>query len=257
MTHSNRSMTIRGRFEGKAALISGGAGGIGRATAERLLAEGAEVMIADLDRSRVDTVAGELGCPGAVLDVTSSESWSELTDAAERSFGRLDVLVNSAGLLKTGSILESSLEEWRLVRAVNLDGVFFGCRAALPAMRRGGGGSIVNVSSISGYRADPRTVAYDATKSGVRALTREAAVYCARNGYGVRCNAVLPGSVATRMMSDLQASDPAVYDDWIEGMPMKRPADPAEIAGLIAFLSSSDAGFITGAEYVIDGGATL
>jgi NAD(P)-dependent dehydrogenase (short-subunit alcohol dehydrogenase family) len=250
-------MAVSRRFVGRNALVTGGAGGIGRASAERLLAEGATVMIADLDADRLETTAAELGCEGSVLDVTDADSWERCLAACEDRLGELSVLVNAAGTLSTGSILDTSLKAWRRTRSVNLDGTFLGCRAAVPALRRAGGGAIVNLASTSGLRADPRTVAYDATKAGVRALTREVAVHCAKRGYAIRCNSVHPGSVATPMMSALAAEQPDLSEDWTATVPMARLSEPAEVAGMVAFLASEDAAFITGAEYVIDGGATL
>jgi NAD(P)-dependent dehydrogenase (short-subunit alcohol dehydrogenase family) len=245
------------RLAGRTALVSGGASGIGHATAQRLCAEGAEVLIADLDASGAQAAAERIGCRSAALDVTDPDSWARCVAAAERELGGVSILVNAAGILTTGSILETSLEDWRRTRAVNLDGVFLGCRATLPALRRAGGGSIVNIASTSGLRADPRSVAYDASKAGVRALTKEVAVYCARRGYRIRCNSIHPGSVTTPMMSALADAQPELHCDWVGGVPAGRPADPAEIAGMVAFLVSGESEFITGAEYVIDGGASV
>jgi NAD(P)-dependent dehydrogenase (short-subunit alcohol dehydrogenase family) len=245
----------RQRLSGRTALISGGGGGIGRASAERMLSEGAQVMIADVD-PRLGNVAGELGCLWHRLDVTDPGSWQRCVAFAERETGGLDLLVNAAGILSTGSIFETSLEDWRRSRAVNLDGVFYGCRAALPALRRRGGGAIVNIASTSGMQGDPRTVAYDATKAGVRGLTKEVAVFCARRGYGIRCNSIHPGAVSTPMLNGLADEDPELHRDWTATLPLGRKAEPAEIAGLVAFLACDESAFVTGAEYKIDGGAT-
>lgn len=247
----------RAGVSGGRALVSGGSGGIGRAIAERLLADGASVMVADLKRTDPVSVAAELDCEGVALDVTDPAAWTAAVSACESRLGGLSILVNAAGILPTGSVLETDLTTWRLTRAVNLDGVFHGCRAAFePLCRSDGGAAIVNLSSLSGIRADPRTVAYDATKAAVLGLTREIAVYCGLHDYAIRCNAVLPGSVDTGMMGRLAAERPKLHDDWTEGMPMGRQGMPTEIAGLVSFLASDEARFITGAEYVIDGAAS-
>jgi 3(or 17)beta-hydroxysteroid dehydrogenase len=250
-------VTVNGpSLTGRTALVSGGAGGIGRATAERLLREGAAVILADADHKGEETAA-ELACSWRPLDVTEPESWDEAVAFAERETGGLDIVVNAAGVLGTGSILEAELSEWRRIQAVNLDGTFFGCRAAVPAMRRRGGGAIVNVASTSGLRGDPRTVAYDASKAGIRGLTKEVAVYCARRGYGIRCNSVHPGAVATPMLGGLAAEQPRLHAEWTEGLPLGRLARPEEIAATIHFLVSDEAAFVTGAEYRVDGGAAV
>ncbi|MBS1881459.1 MAG: SDR family oxidoreductase [Actinobacteria bacterium] len=250
-------MGAESRLQGRKALVTGAGRGIGQACGNRLRAEGAAVMFADLDEDAARAGAAAVDGAAFGLDVTDPTAWATCVEACIESLGGLDLLVNAAGVLSVGSILDATLEEWRRVRAVNLDGSFHGCRASLQAMRDAGGGSIVNIASISGLRADPRTVAYDATKAGIRALTKEVAVYCARNGFGIRCNSVHPGSVDTAMMTGLASERPDVYGDWTAELPTGRQAGAEEIAAMVAFLASDDASFITGSEYVIDGGATL
>jgi NAD(P)-dependent dehydrogenase (short-subunit alcohol dehydrogenase family) len=246
------------RLEGEVALVTGASGGIGRATAIRLAQEGASVIASDVADALTGQPQAKIPARGTqvVLDVTDPEAWDERLGEIERDVGALSILVNAAGILRMGGI-ELSLDTWRATIAVNLDGVFFGCRAAVRAMRPRRRGAIVNVASISGIRADSRTVAYDASKAGVRALTKEVAVYCARHGLGIRCNSVHPGSVDTPMMRTLAEHDPDAYKDWVEAAPSRRLADPAEIASMVAHLCSPDAGWVTGAEYVIDGGASV
>jgi NAD(P)-dependent dehydrogenase (short-subunit alcohol dehydrogenase family) len=247
------------QLTGQCAFVTGAARGIGRASAQRLAADGARVLLVDSDADGLAEAAEAIGSPAHVLDVTDADAWPAAIAEAERVLGHLSILVNAAGILTTGSIFETSLEDWRRTMAVNLDGVYLGCRTAVPALRRAGGGSIVNIASTSGIRADGRSTAYDASKAGVRSLTKEVAVSCARRGYGIRCNSVHPGAVDTEMLRGLASSDPELHRDWADhdALPMGRHAQPAEIAAMVAFLASPRAAFITGAEYVIDGGATL
>jgi NAD(P)-dependent dehydrogenase (short-subunit alcohol dehydrogenase family) len=247
------------RLAGEVAIVSGGAGGIGRATAHRLAAEGARVTVADLDRAGGETAAAQIGASArfSELDVTDPDRWASCVSEAESTHGPLTILVNAAGVLHVGTVAETTIEEWRRIMAINLDGVFYGCRAGVRAMRANGRGAIVNVASISGIRVDPRTPAYDASKAGVSALTKEVAVHCARSGYGVRCNSVHPGSVRTTMMDRLAELDSELHRQWVEAAPMGRLAEPGEVAAMIAYLASEEAGFVTGAEFVVDGGASV
>jgi NAD(P)-dependent dehydrogenase (short-subunit alcohol dehydrogenase family) len=247
------------RLSGQCALVTGAAHGIGRASAQRLMAEGARVLLTDRDGPALAEAAQAIGAPSHTLDVTDAGAWTEAIAEAERVLGHLSILVNAAGILTVGSIFETSLEDWRRTMATNLDGVYLGCRAAVPALRRAGGGAIVNIASTSGIRADARSVAYDASKAGVRSLTKEVAVSCARRGYGIRCNSVHPGSVDTDMLRGLAAGHPELHRDWADhdALPMGRPAQAQEIAAMVAFLVSPSSAFVTGAEYTVDGGASI
>ena len=258
----SRIRPVEGRLAGRAALVSGGASGIGRATCIRLAQEGARVAVADIDEDGGASVAAELGDQAFfhLLDVTDEGAWRSAMEEAADRFGPVDILVNSAGILAGGTVEDTSLADWRRMLDVNLKGTFFGCRVAVAAMKKGTGGAIVNLSSIAGIRGSPDLFAYDASKGGVRALTKEVAVYCASRGYAIRCNSVHPAAVRTPMVGDFFANHPSggriTLDDWVGTQAIQRAGEPEEIAALIAFLVSEEASFATGAEFVIDGGAT-
>lgn len=241
------------RLAGKVALISGAASGIGRETAALFAREGAKVAGGDIAPFPADFP----GLP-LCLDVTREEDWEEAFAAAERELGPVDVLVNAAGIAESGSIEEASLESWRRVMAVNAEGTFLGCRAAVRAMR-GRGGAIVNISSAAGLVGDPRLAAYCASKGAVRLLTKSVALHCARAGLGIRCNSVHPSFAETPMLERMFAAarDPARLRAGLErASPLGRLGTAVEVAEAILFLASDAASFITGAELAIDGGLT-
>ena len=248
------------RLDGKAVLITGAASGIGRATAAVLAAEGAAVALADIDEAGGSEAAQAID--NAVfhrLDVTDETDWARVTDAVVERFGRLDGLVNGAGIVLAASIEETTLEDWRGVMAVNLDGTFLGCKHVLGAMRVTGGGSIVNLSSVSGIVGGHNLAAYNASKGGVRLLTKSVALHCAREGYGIRCNSVHPAFVETPMVERLVAASAdadRARRSMARQVPLGRIAAPEEVALMIAYLISDDSAFVTGAEMVIDGGVT-
>jgi 3(or 17)beta-hydroxysteroid dehydrogenase len=245
------------RLAGKTVFITGGASGIGRATAQRALEHGAQVAIGD-----IDVAAGEAFAAAGVhyerLDVTSDESWTAAIDGVERRFGALDGVVNSAGVFIIGDIEKISLEDWRRTHAVNLDGVFLGCRHAVRAMKARGG-SIVNMSSVSGLVGGHNVVAYNSSKGAVRLLTKSVALHCAKEKYGIRCNSVHPTFVDTPMYQTTlsRAREPErIRTALVSQVPLGRVAQPNEIADLIVYLLSDESAFVTGAEMVIDGGLT-
>ncbi len=250
-----------GRVQDKVALITGGASGIGLATAELLAAEGARVVVADLDRVAGERAAATIGPRAAFreLDVTREDDWMAVTDAAVRGFGRLDILINNAGVALLKDIEATTLEDWRRLMAVNLDGVFLGCKHAVRVMKDRGGGSIVNLSSVAGMIAAPSLAAYGASKGGVRALTKSVALHCARRGYGIRCNSVHPSFAATPMLDGMVAgarNPEKSLSNYSAAAPLGRLAQPIEIARTILFLVSDESAFTTGAEIVVDGGLT-
>lgn len=242
------------RFDGYVAVVTGGASGIGRATWQRLAADGAEVIALDIDDSQREALLE--GYPRVRFirhDVRSRGQWQDLMEEVRAEYGRLDILVNSAGILQEGTVESTEYADWHRMLAVNLDGTFWGCQAALPLLRDSGRGAIVNLSSVSGLKGDLELVAYDASKAAVCQLSKEIALFCAAQNYQVRCNSVHPGIVGTAMIEQFFAtSELAQVEEWRQ--PDGRTIRPEEVAAMITWLASPQASFVTGAEYVIDGG---
>jgi 3(or 17)beta-hydroxysteroid dehydrogenase len=251
-----------GRVAGKVALVTGGTGGICAATARLLAKEGAKVVLADIAER------GAAEVPGADfvrLDVTDENQWQAAVDEVDGKYGGIHILVNGAGIegdVTHGSPETTTLAEWRRVHAVNLDGVFLGCRAVLPVMKRQGGGSIVNISSVAAYFATPALTAYGSSKAGVLQLTKTIASYGAADGKRVRCNSVHPGLIRTRMLNN-------IYDEMgkligltaqqteegsVGKVPLGEVGVPEDVAFLVLFLASDESRYITGSEFQVDGG---
>lgn len=238
-----------GRVESKVVLISGGAQGMGAAHAEALVAEGARVVIGDLLDKPGLRVAEKLGaaCSFVHLDVTDSWQWEAAVQTCLREFGRLDALVNNAGIARLDSIVQSSLPDWHGVLDVNLTGAYRGMCASVGPMIEAGGGSIVNVSSVEGLAGSAHLHAYVAAKFGLRGVTKSAALELA--AHNIRVNSIHPGLVHTPMSA-------GVTEAFLQPIPMRRGAAPAEISPLVVFLVSDESSYATGAEFVIDGGLT-
>ncbi|MEM9725029.1 MAG: glucose 1-dehydrogenase [Pseudomonadota bacterium] len=249
-----------GRLQGKIALITGGARGLGEAMGRAMAAEGAAVALTDLLEEEGTRVAADLTEQGHKAmflqqDVTDEARWDAVVAEVSDRFGGLNVLVNNAGIAAVGAIDEASFADWRRTQAVNLDSVFLGCRAGVRYMKDQGGGSIINISSIEGIVGNAVLAAYNASKGGVRLLTKSAAVRCAEAGFGVRVNSIHPGFVMTAMVSEGFADAPPEMADQVIAMtPMKRFGTPEEIAAGAVFLASEESAFMTGSELVIDGG---
>ncbi len=254
------------RVAGRVAIITGGASGIGRACAERLAGEGAAVVITDIQDDLGKQVAVGIEAAGGTAqflhhDVTSEDEWITVVALVVEQHGRLDVLVNNAGIGIGGSIVEMSLEDWRRQMAINLDGVFLGMKHCIPPMRDSGGGSIVNMSSVAGLKGSPNLAGYNATKGGVRLLTKGVALECARERWNVRVNSVHPGIIetpiwdtigATTIRPDGQRLDPNTIAEV--AVPTGVLGQPGDIADGVLFLASDDSSYITGTELVIDAG---
>jgi len=240
--------------DAKVGLVTGAGRGIGLATTRRFLADGWRVALADVDGELVTGAAAALEQPEATLalqcDVSEPADVSRAIEAVTRRFGRLDALVNNAGIAVFKPLLETTYEEWSRVLAVNLTGPFLFTQAAAPLMRESGGGSVVNVTSISGLRASTLRVAYGTSKAGLAHLTRQQAVELA--GLGIRVNAVAPGPVDTAMAKAVHS--PAIRADYHDAIPLNRYGLEEELAETIVFLSSHRASYITGQVLAVDGG---
>ena len=242
------------RLAGKVALITGGASGMGRSEATLFAKEGAKVVVADVLEADGRTVADSLGGAGLFvpLDVTSEAAWQKAVAAALSSFGKLDVLVNNAGISGTFDPDTLSTAAWDRLMDVNAKGVFLGMKHAIPVMEKAGAGAIVNISSVSGFVGQKGIhMAYNASKGAVRLMTKSAAVQYARSG--IRVNSVHPG-VLPAMRSSKATADPAFREKMLAGVPMRREGRVEEVAYAVLFLASDEASYITGTELVVDGG---
>ncbi len=250
------------RVKDKVAIITGAAGGLGSAQALLLAKEGARVVVTDIDQAGVDRVAETIRRAGGRAlslkhDVTSEADWSRVIGETLKEFGRLDVLVNNAGVIFYKKIEETTLAEWRWLMSVNLDGVFLGTKFAIEAMKKTGGGSIINISSVAGLIGNPDAAAYHASKGGVRLFTKAAAIECSQAGYGynIRVNSIYPGVINTAMAEPLK-EDKSKYEKALSWHPMGHFGEPEDVAYGVLYLASDESKFLTGSELVIDGGWT-
>lgn len=251
------------RVRNKVALVTGAGLGLGRASAMMLAREGARVIVTDLrEQEGADTADAIVSAGGEAMflahDVAKEEDWRKVVSATVKRFGGFDVLVNNAGVVQAGTVEDTTLEQWRWLMSINLDGVFLGVKYAVGAMKERGG-SIINISSIEGLIGDPNLAAYDASKGGVRLLTKSAALYCARAGYKIRVNSVHPGYIWTPMVEAYVTgqADPVKAKAEIAALhPLGHIGDPDDVAFGVVYLASEESKFVTGAELVIDGGYT-
>jgi len=245
-----------GRLDGRVALVTGAAQGQGAAIARRFADEGAQVVVADVADAEGKTVASEIG-PAAVFahhDVTDESSWDEAVRLATAGFGKLDVLINNAGILKWAPLEEHSMDDYMAVVRVNQLGCFLGMKAVIGAMKDAGGGSIVNTASTAGLEGNAGTIGYSASKFAVRGMTKTAALELGK--YNIRVNAVCPGGINTQMGNPFgNAGDE--LNAFYKKNPIKRIGTPEEIASMMVFLASDESSYCTGADFVVDGGYTI
>lgn len=247
-----------GRVQDKVCLITGAALGMGREHALLLSEHGARLILTDLNAEAGEATAKDINDAGgdAIFikhDASSEQDWQQVIKAGVEHFGKIDVLVNNAGVLTLKSIQETTTEDWDFVQSINTRGVFYGVKYVLPAMQKAGGGSIINISSIYGIVGAPSASAYQASKGAVRLLSKSAAVEYAE--YNVRVNSVHPGVIATNMTKDIMVDD-ASTDALLGSALIRRPAQPKEVSWGILFLASDESSYMTGSELVIDGGYT-
>lgn len=249
-----------GQLDGKAGIITGAASGIGAATARVLAREGAKLVLTDLDDAAGQALADSVGGVFFHHDVTDEAGWPEVVAAAEKHFGRLDILVANAGIGIMGPAVEMSLVDWRRQMAINVDGVFLTVKYGIPAMRRAGnGGSIIMISSVAGLRGSAGLAGYSATKGAVRLFAKSMALECAQARDGIRVNSVHPGIIATAIWGKLPRGSNAPLDPYRIGeatVPLGQAGEAEDIANGILFLASDQSSHMTGSELVIDGGIT-
>ena len=246
------------RLEGKVALISGGARGMGAEEAKLFAREGAKVVIGDIleeEGRRTEAEVNELGgeCLFVRLDVTNEAQWQGAVAATVARFGKLDILVNNAGIFLGNPVEDTTSQEWDQIMDINAKGVFLGTKLAIPEMRKAGGGSIINISSVAGLVGNPYSSAYNASKGAVRLLTKSTAIQYAKDG--IRANSIHPGVIETPMTQDV-VNDPSFKEFRLATNPIPRLGQPADIAYGALYLASDESSFVTGSELVIDGGRT-
>ena len=240
------------RLEGKVAIITGAARGMGAAHARRFVAEGAKVVLTDLNVEEGTALASELGENALFVEqnVTSADEWANVVAEAEKAFGPVNVLVNNAGISISKSFLQMTEEEYRRIVDINQVSVFLGLKTVVPSMQKAGGGSIVNISSINGIVGG--AVGYTDTKFAVRGMTKAAAMECSH--YGIRVNSVHPGVIETPMVTQGDAVE--AIKEFAKHIPLKRMAQPEEVTNLVLFLASDESSYSTGSEFIVDGGLT-
>jgi 3alpha(or 20beta)-hydroxysteroid dehydrogenase len=254
MPHLLQEPASMGKLGGRVAIVTGGARGQGGAESRLFATEGAKVVVADvLDAEGRETAAGA----GGIFihhDVTSEASWSALVERAIAEFGRVDVLVNNAGIFRSGRLVDTTLADYRKVIDVNQVGVFLGMKAVAAPMISAQSGAIVNISSIAGMRGSAGAIAYGASKWAVRGMTKSAARELGR--FNIRVNSIHPGAIETPMLHEIPGVDADGGARLMRGVPIRRVADPMEVARLALFLACDDSSYCTGAEFIVDGGST-
>ena len=249
------------RIDGKCALVTGGASGLGRAIAEKLAREGARVTLTDVDTDGGAKAAAEIGGNAQFVpqDVSNGDQWADVWAAASKD-QPVDVLVNNAGITIMGSIEDVDYEGWRKTFDVDVDSVFWGCKTAIANMKQSGGGSIINIASAAGLRASSGLAAYNAAKASVIMLTQSVALHCGEQQNGIRCNVVAPGTIKTAIIDKVLAQVPnpdEVLKGFVASHPIGHLGEPDDIANIVLYLASDDSKFATGATFTVDGGLAL
>ena len=251
------------RLQGKIALITGAASGIGEASSRIMAQEGAHVIVTDISSEKGAKIAQSLKGTFFPLDVRKEQEWKNVFLKAEQLFGRVDILVNNAGITGIAKDLppqdpeHTSLETWRFVQEVNVEGVFLGCKYAIQSMKKTNGGAIVNMASRSALVGLPTLAAYAASKAAIRNHTKTVALYCAEKDYNIRCNAIFPASILTPLWDPMVGTGVKREENlkkMAQGIPLKRMGTPEEVAWAVVYLASNESSFMTGAELVLDGG---
>ncbi len=247
-----------GRVENKVAIITGAASGLGLASAKRLAAEGATVIMADINSELGEVEAAAIpNAEFATLNVTSEQAWITLIDDVVARHGRLDVLLNSAGIVQLASIEQTTEDMWRKINAVGTDGTFFGCKHAVRVMKDNGGGSIINMCSTASIQGGPMIFAYAASKSAIRGMTKSIACLSAQEGYGIRCNSIHPGNMATPMLTGMVDIVREHNPEVAESMSDIWVGEPEDIGNMALFLASDESKSVNGAEMVVDNTTTI
>jgi 3(or 17)beta-hydroxysteroid dehydrogenase len=250
-----------GRLTGKVAIVTGAASGLGRADCEAMVREGAKVMVTDVNEAGAAAVAAALNAasPGSAAsmahDVRDEARWAEVVAATVQTFGKLNVLVNNAGVVIVATPETTTLEQFRFANAVMCEGVFLGCKTAIPAMREAGGGSIINMSSIATYLGYPVFFAYTAAKGAVAGMTKSIAIHCQMNKMNIRCNSVHPGAIDTAMV-DNASQQLGIGREFYTESPWGL-GKPEDVANLVVFLASDESRFINGTEQVVDNALSI
>ena len=250
------------RVKNKVALITGGASGLGLASGKLLLEEGARVIFTDINRLELDNIRDQIDSKfidlysTKLLDVTNEENWKRVLTDCEEELGSLNILLNSAGITLGADIVSTSFDVWKKVHEVNLDGVFLGCKYALPYMSKNGLGSIINLSSISGIVAGWNTAAYNSSKAAVRHLTKSIALYCGKKEIDIRCNSIHPAFVDTPILDPMKKvfGKEEAIKKLARQIPINRIGEPSDVANAVLYLASDESKFMTGSEIVLDGG---
>jgi len=248
------------RVKGKVAIVTGAASGMGRADAMLLAEEGAQVVLTDLNEADGQAAADSIGDNALFIrhDVTSEDNWVAVVEKTLEHFGRLDILVNNAGMMAMGSVVDTDLDTYRKTHAVNSEGVFLGCKHAIPAMEQSGGGSIINMSSVAALHGMSFVAAYSASKGAVAGLSKSVALYCREQKNGIRCNTIHPDGVKTPMVVKVATGRDTATQEEIDAIGAAVPmCEPEEIAAMVLYLASDESRFVNGAQMVIDNAATI